>query len=435
MKKRIIASLAAAMVLSIAGTSFAATVNAFSDVAKGHWSYDAVNQLQKDGIIEGAGDGNFFGDRAISRYEMAIIVAKAMTKLDKAVDVKDRELIAKLTAEYSSELDKLGARVDKVEAKVNTLGGFQLTGQFDTRYSSDTHSQSANSNDGKQFYMDLDGALKINDQWTSKFEIEVRKGYHALETNDWENNINRIWVEGKVGQVSVTAGQKWTGIASNIILGGDAEGLDIGIPVTPQINVDVFNYRIDCSIPATTANGTPITDPFGNQLSVTTNNTILHGINLNVDLSKKLNLNLVTGKNNADNDINPNISQWNGVEVGYKLTDNLKATGAYVKTNADSLNKSGIYKLEYKGADCQIPGTYGVFVKYYKMELNGQIAHDDCWGSMPTDAKGFLVGVDYAIGKNVVWSNLYANEKINMSSSTYSNDIRKLIKTEFDFHF
>jgi hypothetical protein len=283
--------------------------------------------------------------------------------------------------------------------------------------------------------MDLDGALKINDQWTSKFEIEVRKGYHALETNDWENNINRIWVEGKVGQVSVTAGQKWTGIASNIILGGDAEGLDIGIPVTPQINVDVFNYRIDCSIPATTANGTPITDPFGNQLSVTTNNTILHGINLNVDLSKKLNLNLVTGKNNADNDINPNISQWNGVEVGYKLTDNLKATGAYVKTNADSLNKSGIYKLEYKGADCQIPGTYGVFVKYYKMELNGQIAHDDCWGSMPTDAKGFLVGVDYAIGKNVVWSNLYANEKINMSSSTYSNDIRKLIKTEFDFHF
>lgn len=53
MKKKL-ASLAAAMALTavMGGTAMAAE-GSLADVPKDHWSYEAVNQLVKDGIIEG----------------------------------------------------------------------------------------------------------------------------------------------------------------------------------------------------------------------------------------------------------------------------------------------------------------------------------------------------------------------------------------------
>ena len=103
MKKKL-ASLAAAMALTavMGGTAMAAE-GSLADVPKDHWSYEAVNQLVKDGIIEGMPDGTYAGDRAISRYEMAVIVARATDKMEQA-NIADRALIEKMQSEYDSEL-------------------------------------------------------------------------------------------------------------------------------------------------------------------------------------------------------------------------------------------------------------------------------------------------------------------------------------------
>ena len=79
MKKTVAAAVAAAVVVGASATTFAAA-NPFSDVPAGHWAYQSVAKLAAQGVIEGYGDGTYRGDRNITRYEMAQMIAKAMAK-------------------------------------------------------------------------------------------------------------------------------------------------------------------------------------------------------------------------------------------------------------------------------------------------------------------------------------------------------------------
>lgn len=73
-------AILAGLTVGMSSTAFAATADSFTDVPKDHWSYQALDYLAKEGIIEGMGDSTFQGGRAMTRYEMASIVAKAMQK-------------------------------------------------------------------------------------------------------------------------------------------------------------------------------------------------------------------------------------------------------------------------------------------------------------------------------------------------------------------
>ena len=130
MKKQLAASLAAAFVLGIAGTSFAAAANPFVDVPAKHWSYDAVTKLSQAGIIDGYGDGTFRGDKTITRYEMAMIVAKAMGKSEK-VTPEQKAMLDKLSTEFGPELENLGVRVAQLE---KDKPNFKFSGDARVRY-------------------------------------------------------------------------------------------------------------------------------------------------------------------------------------------------------------------------------------------------------------------------------------------------------------
>ena len=52
----------------------------FPDVPANHWAYEAVSKLAGNGIVEGYPDGDFHGDRTITRYEMAQVIYKALKK-------------------------------------------------------------------------------------------------------------------------------------------------------------------------------------------------------------------------------------------------------------------------------------------------------------------------------------------------------------------
>ncbi len=122
MKKLLTIVLAAIFIFSLSASAFAAQT--FSDVPPGHWAYAAVAKLAKAGIIDGYGDGTFRGDRPMNRFEFATATVRALDKFDKADD-EQKQLIDKLSAEFAAELNRMGARIAKVEAKTNTwlLGG------------------------------------------------------------------------------------------------------------------------------------------------------------------------------------------------------------------------------------------------------------------------------------------------------------------------
>src|SRR5574344_953772 len=117
MKKSLVLNLALAMGIS----ANCAAANPFSDVPAGHWAYGSIAKLAAAGIVDGYGDGTYRGDRLMTRYEMAQIVARAMAK---------GANVDRLASEFADELDSLGVRVAKLEKKSDNV---KITGE--ARYS------------------------------------------------------------------------------------------------------------------------------------------------------------------------------------------------------------------------------------------------------------------------------------------------------------
>ena len=116
MKK--ILAIAAAAALTAGVSAYAA--NPFSDVSTNDWAYQAVADLSDQGVVIGYPDGTFRGERNITRYELAQIVARMMAREDQ-LNAEQRATLEKLAGEYADELAKLGVRVSNVEKKVGNL--------------------------------------------------------------------------------------------------------------------------------------------------------------------------------------------------------------------------------------------------------------------------------------------------------------------------
>ena len=116
MKK--ILAIAAVAALSAGVSAYAA--NPFSDVTPSDWAYQAVVDLSDQGVVEGYPDGTFKGERNITRYEMAQIIARMLAKEDQ-LNAEQRATLDKLAGEYADELANLGVRVSNLEKKVGNL--------------------------------------------------------------------------------------------------------------------------------------------------------------------------------------------------------------------------------------------------------------------------------------------------------------------------
>ena len=140
-----------AVVLAMAAPSFAQ--GPFADVPVDHWAYEAVSQLQEKGIIIGYPDGTFGGKRAMTRYEFALALSRAMpvicdmcqtqpvnlsgyaTKQElqdaikgitpgggpSPVSAADMDALKKSVNEFRDELSGMGVDLDAVKRDVASL--------------------------------------------------------------------------------------------------------------------------------------------------------------------------------------------------------------------------------------------------------------------------------------------------------------------------
>lgn len=103
----------------------------FSDLEADHWSYEAVNKLAAVGIIEGYPDGQFKGQRTMSRYEMAVMVSRALNNIKAEMEAMDRGLtmaeardvtkVVRALMEKNTRDDLSDAQVDQVADIVDAL--------------------------------------------------------------------------------------------------------------------------------------------------------------------------------------------------------------------------------------------------------------------------------------------------------------------------
>ncbi len=120
MKNSLLLMVALAMVPTVATAA-----PLFPDAKNDHWAADALRRLAAQGLVEGYPDGTFKGDRAASRYEVAMVVARLLARMEQANSTfatkEQLEEVGKLALALQAELAALGVRVTNLEENVGRL--------------------------------------------------------------------------------------------------------------------------------------------------------------------------------------------------------------------------------------------------------------------------------------------------------------------------
>ena len=180
MKK--ILALAAVAALTAGVSAYAA--NPFSDVTADDWAYQAVSDLSAQGVVEGYPDGTFKGERNMTRYELAQIVARLMAKEDQ-LNAEQQATLDKLAGEYADELANLGVRVANLEKKVGNIS-----------WSGDARMQYQHPQNGLDDAYGARMRLNVSGQVNDKVRVEGRLSTEAdLKGNDSaDTEMDRIHV-------------------------------------------------------------------------------------------------------------------------------------------------------------------------------------------------------------------------------------------------
>ncbi|MEW6280045.1 MAG: hypothetical protein AB1758_15555 [Candidatus Eremiobacterota bacterium] len=120
---------------------------------------EAVKLLQAWGLVEGYPGGAFRGERAMTRWEVAMLVARAMARLESQhgqfASRAQREEVQRLTESFREELAALGVRVDNLERQVERLdkrveqvGRIEWEGRLVTRVLAQAFSSTGNATSG-----------------------------------------------------------------------------------------------------------------------------------------------------------------------------------------------------------------------------------------------------------------------------------------------
>lgn len=195
--------------------------NPFADVDTSSWAYQAVSQLSDQGVVDGYPDGTFKGDKNVSRYELAQIIARLMAK-EGSLNDSQKAAVRKLSAEYAGELQSLGVRVTELEKKTGNLSTItelrvQDIPRYDNVYKDNKSSHDelslrvrintmANVNDRSTVYSQLETTMGMNgstpfnpnrQDWSSRESSDAdktRTGY-----GDGDFHMNRLWATYQFG--------------------------------------------------------------------------------------------------------------------------------------------------------------------------------------------------------------------------------------------
>ena len=380
MKKSLV--LAMAMALGVTASAYAA--NPFSDVPAGHWAYDSVAKLAAAGVVEGYGDATFGGDKLMTRYEMAQIVAKAMAK---------GANVDKLAAEFADELDTLGVRVANLEKKADNV---KITGEVRYHYAEtdaeDFHK--ADSTNKDTYATKLRSRIwftgQVNEDW--KYTGMIQNEQNLMNDKGDENTeFQRAYVNGKLGGMAVQAGRYNLKVAEGNVYDNRFDGVQVA-------------YGKDVKLTA----GYGKADP-GSAEKIKADEVYyaelagkFAGLGLTAgyydfkDIDRQAAADAATGD---DQEI------W-AIGANYAFGKDFKLGAMYLNGDEDNFDGDDdgyVVTAAYKGAKAAAPGTWGLVAKYYDQGQSTYVDHtmngfaDDMKGF-----KGYSVTANYTLAKNIV---------------------------------
>ena len=380
MKKSLV--LAMAMALGVTASAYAA--NPFSDVPAGHWAYDSINKLAAAGVIEGYGDTTFGGDKLMTRYEMAQIVAKAMAK---------GANVDKLAAEFADELDNLGVRVAALEKKADNV---KITGEARYRYwDNDYNTKKDGSTDALRSRIWVKG--QVNDDWSYTGMLENIQSFQHSNSGEETTKFQRAYVNGKLGGLAVQAGRYgFTDFTGGNIYDTRMDGGQVAYGKDVKLTLGAGKAADAAFAPSTATK---------NDGSKADN---LYYANLAGKVGV-VDANVGYYKFEDVTKLSDDDSIWT-VGVAFPVLKDLKLGATYLASDYDKNNADDdgyVVSLDYKGAKAGVAGTWGIFAKYYDQGVGTYIAHTMNGAIGEFDIaedgfKGYQVGANYTFAKNIV---------------------------------
>lgn len=400
MKKSLV--LAMAMALGVTASAYAA--NPFSDVPAGHWAYDAVNKLAAEGVVDGYPDGTYGGDKLMTRYEMAQIVAKAMAK---------GANVDKLAAEFADELDSLGVRVANLEKKADNV---KITGEVRASYRDvDTDAAGHDGHEGLlRSRLWVNG--QINEDWSYTGMFENNQDF-GNETGDDEIDFARAYVEGRVGGLDVVAGRYNEVPFSGNILDANLDMAKVSYGDKVKVSA-LAGKAYDTADNVFYGNGNKYTLQDDDRIYIGSIEAALGDVDAYVAYFK------------TDSSLEKEI--WN-VGASYGFGD-FTLSAEYMRGDKEhyaNAGKDGWWAdLAWKGAEADQPGSYGIHAGYYDQSVNAYINPTTDAEYFADGYKGWNVGVSYTFAKNIVGMVNYWD----MESQTTNEDAQTIF-SELYFMF
>ena len=407
MKKSLV--LAMAMALGVTASAYAA--NPFSDVPAGHWAYDSVAKLAAAGVVDGYADGAFDGDKLMTRYEMAQIVAKAMAK---GADCD------KLAAEFADELDNLGVRVAKLEKGADAV---KITGQ--ARYSYRSSDFANGEENGLRTRLWVNG--QINDDWSYTAMLQNTQDFNDEKENN-ETKLKRAYLEGKLGGFDVVAG-RWNEFFYNAnILDEFVEGVKL-----------TYGEDVKVSVMA----GKATNDGYVAMNDTRDGGAYIYAANLSTKVGVvDAAFNYFQADEACVDNENYEEKKVYNVNLAMNVAKDVRLAYEYMWGDhkyEEAVSKDGwIARVDYKGAG-EEAGTWGVHAQWFDQPINAflapttdatQFSNNVINGVYGGGYEGYNVGVDYTLAKNIMLCvNYYDTE------AKIGNADDQVIYTELYFNF
>jgi len=427
MKKSLV--LAMAMALGVTASAYAA--NPFSDVPAGHWAYDSISKLAAAGIIEGYGDDTFRGDRLMTRYEMAQIVAKALAK---------GANVDKLAAEFADELDALGVRVAALEKKSDNV---KITGEIRYHYKHEKLKGDGGNNNysesGLRSRLYFTG--KVNDNWNYVGRLQNQQIFTGFDEdgNDANNkgeehtHFNIAKLEGRLGGVNVIAGRDDDVFADGYIYDGEHDAI--------KLSYGNKWYVSGAYGKLTDSNEDWPTNSFSKKFWAAEVGSNIEGSFVNGKIG------YLQAKLGDDGKLVYNGNDKLGIfyaGLNFNVAKDLGLNAMYLKGNRDKIvgnqgidDDGFVVGLGYRGAEASKPGTWGLAAKYYRQGRSTYILHTiDGETNFNSGFKGWSFGGEVTVAKNMVASVTYYDTKA-LKSEMEEADAKKakVIWSEFNITF
>ena len=380
MKKTLVSALTTALVVGAASTTFAAA-NPFSDVPADHWAYDAVAQLAADGVIDGYGDGTYKGDRNITRYEMAQMVAKAMAK---STSGADKALVDKLAAEFADELNNLGVRVAKLERNADMVKWNGKAEYTIARYGAANRTDFDERTNKITFR--LEPSAEVNSNWHVNARLDADVNIATDEANNVE--LKRVWAQGDYKNFQVKLG-KFSSYDDDSIFDTTHTGAEVsfGKEVKGTLGYARINNK-DAGwkfVPAADHLYAAI-DYSKNKLDLGASYHHLKQENVAGEADNKRNI-------------------WK-VKAAYRFLPTVNAAAFYAQNTEDiAQDKAAGVEVNYKGAQAENKGSFGAWLAY--RHLGTGVDFYNTWDVTRPGEKVFEVGANYTVFKNVILTGRY----------------------------